>query len=131
MRRELLGGVMATGILVLVAACFSERGAATGPSADACVVDLDPGQFGSTVVAIRNFAFLPVTVHVKAGGKVTWVNCETPGTPSHTTTADGGAWQSALLDPGVTYTTTLPTPGTYAYHCEPHPSMQATVVVDP
>jgi len=131
MRRELLLGMMATGLLVLVAACFSERSTTTGPSADACAIELEPDEFGSTIVAIRNFAFLPTSVRVKAGGKVTWVNCESAGIPSHTTTADNGDWQSPLLDPGATHAVTFPTAGTYSYHCDPHPSMQATVIVDP
>lgn len=131
MMRQVLGGVAAAGILVLAAACFSERGTSTGPSADACAVDLEPDQFGSTLIAIRNFAFLPTPVRVKVGGKVTWLNCEPAGTPSHTTTADASAWQSPLLDPGLTYTFTFNTPGTFAYHCDPHPTMQAQVIVDP
>lgn len=130
MIRKIAGGLVMAGVLALAAACFSERGS-VGPSGGDCRVDLDPSQFGTTIVAIENFAFLPASVNVKVGGKVTWVNCEPPGTPAHTTTADGGAWGSALLDPGVTYTFTFATAGTYAYHCEPHPSMTGTVVVDP
>ncbi len=131
MIRQIFGGVTAAGLLVLAAACFSERGTNTGPTADACAIDLEPDQFGSTVIAIRDFAFLPTPVRIKAGGKVTWLNCEDSGVPSHTASADGGAWQSGLLDPGATFTVTLTTPGTFAYHCEPHPFMQAAVIVDP
>jgi plastocyanin len=131
MRRAFFGSVVAGGILLLAAGCFSERGAATGPSADACTIRLEPDQFGSTLVAIRNFAFLPATVRIKAGGQVTWLNCESPGIPAHTSTADNGAWQSPLLDIGDTYAVTFATAGTFTYHCDPHPSMQASVIVDP
>jgi plastocyanin len=117
-------------LLALAAGCFSERGA-TGPSGGSCDVSLGPSQYGSTIVAIQGFAFNPAPVRVKVGGKVTWLNCEPAGTPSHTTTADLGAWSSPLLDPGLTYTATFNSVGTFAYHCEPHPSMTAQVVVDP
>jgi plastocyanin len=130
MIRRLVGGLSMLGVIALAAACFSER-SATGPSVGSCSVTLDPAQFGSTIVAIRNFAFTPTPVHVRTGGTVTWVNCEPAGTPSHTTTADGGAWGSPLLDPGLTYTATFNTAGTFTYHCEPHPSMTASVIVDP
>lgn len=130
MIRKTVGGIAILGVLALGTACFSER-SATGPSAGACSVSLDPSQFGSTIVAIRGFAFAPTPVHVRLGGKVTWINCEPAGTPSHTTTADGGAWSSAPLDPGLSYTATFNAAGTFAYHCEPHPSMTASVIVDP
>jgi plastocyanin len=121
----------ALALLLVAAACFSEHGGATGPSAGACNVSLDPSQFGSTIIAIRNFAFEPTPTHVKAGNKVTWLDCEPTGTEAHTTTADGGAWTSSLLNTGGTYTFLFPTPGTFAYHCETHPSMTASIVVDP
>jgi plastocyanin len=125
-----LSGVLALASLVIfAAACFSDRGQATAPQGT-CDVPLSPPQFGSTVIVISGFAFTPGSVHIRAGGKVTWVNCETPGTPSHTTTADGGAWSSPLIDPGSTYTVSFNTPGTFAYHCTPHPFMTAEVVVE-
>jgi plastocyanin len=130
MTGKLVGLVSPLVLLAVLAGCFSERGVA-GPSGGSCTVSLAPSQHGSTVVAIQGFAFDPTLVRVKVGGSVTWVNCEPPGTPSHTTTADGGAWGSPLLDPGATYTTTFNSAGTFAYHCEPHPSMTAQVIAEP
>jgi len=130
MLRLLAGGLSLLGMLILGTACFSDRNA-TGPGTDACSVTLDPSQFGSTIVAIRDFAFTPTPVHVRAGGTVTWVNCEPAGTPAHTTTADAGAWNSPLLEPGTSYSATFNSAGTFSYHCTPHPSMVAAVVVDP
>ena len=122
------GAVAVLGVLAAAAACYSDR-SGTGPSAGSCTANLDPGQFGSVIVAIEGFAFHPATVQVPAGGKVTWVNCEPAGTPSHTTTSDNGVWGSSLLDPGTTYSVTFPNAGTFAYHCEPHPSMTGQVIV--
>jgi len=128
MIRRIGGGLVVAGLLAFAAGCYSDR-SGTGPSAASCTANLDPGAFGSVIVAIQGFAFNPTPVHVAVGGKVTWVNCEPEGTPSHTTTAENGGWSSSLLDPGTSYTFTFPTAGTFAYHCQPHPSMTAQVVV--
>lgn len=127
MRLQGIGGLV---VLLIVAACFSDRNA-TGPTTSRCNISLTPPQFGSTLIVIGGFAFQPTPVHVPVGGKLTWLNCEPAGTPSHTTTADGGAWASTLLDPGQTFTVTLSTAGTFGYHCEVHPSMIAQIIVDP
>ena len=115
--------------LAVVAACFSEHGATT-PTGTSCTIGLDSSQYGSTIVAIQDFLFLPTPAHVRAGGKITWLNCE-PGTLAHTTTADGGTWDSNVLASGQTFTFTFPTAGTFAYHCDIHPSMTAAIIVDP
>ena len=113
-----------------VAGCFSER--TSGPSTDltACTASLPSDAFGSTIVIIRDFAFTPAQVHVKAGTRVTWVNCGPPGTDSHTSTADAGAWNSPLLAPGNTFTQSFPAVGVFPYHCIPHPGMLGTVTVE-
>lgn len=123
------GGLAVLGAVTLSLACYSERGA-TGPSGGTCRVALDPAQFGSVIISIEGFAFQQTPVHVDVGGKVTWVNCETDGTP-HTATADGGAWDSGQLAPEDTYTATFAAAGTFAYHCDLHPGMTAQVIVDP
>ena len=114
----------------LPAACFSERAQVTAPTGGRCSVPLDPSVVGTTLVAIRDFAFAPTELRIKAGTTVTWVNCEPPATPSHTSTSDQGVWNSPLLDPGTTFSRTFDQPGTFAFHCEPHPFMTATVVVE-
>jgi plastocyanin len=116
----------------VVAACFSEH-SNTGPSGGVgatCSLTLDPGVSGSTLVAIRGFAFLPNDLHVKVGGSVTWLNCEPPGTPSHTTTSNQGVWNSPLLEPGAVFTQTFNTPGVFAYICAVHPFMTASITVE-
>jgi plastocyanin len=117
---------------VVVAACFSEH-STTGPSGGTsaiCSLPLGPGVGGSTLVAIRGFAFLPNDVHVKAGSSVTWLNCEPAGTPSHTTTSNQGGWQSPLLAPGDAFTQTFNTPGVFPYICTVHPFMTASITVE-
>jgi plastocyanin len=116
----------------VVSACFSEH-STTGPSGGAaatCSLSLQPGVSGSTLIAIRSFAFLPPDVHIKAGSSVTWLNCEPTGGSSHTTTSNGGVWNSALLAPGDGFTQTFDTPGVFPYICAVHPFMTASITVE-
>ena len=119
-------------VLVLLAgaaACFSERSSGPSSSIEGCNAQLPAEAFGSTIVIIRNFAFSPASVNVRAGTKVTWVNCGPAGDEAHTSTADGGAWNSPLLAPGATYTQEFSATGSFPYHCTPHPGMKGTVTV--
>ncbi|MFF3517455.1 plastocyanin/azurin family copper-binding protein [Streptomyces sp. NPDC002573] len=81
-----------------------------------------------SAVAIKNFAFSPTTLKVKAGTTVTWTNQDTdPHTV--TSTASGGPLHSAALATHATYSYTFTKPGTYAYLCTIHPFMTGTVEV--
>ncbi|MFE6887181.1 cupredoxin family copper-binding protein [Streptomyces sp. NPDC057694] len=83
---------------------------------------------GNTV-AIKNFAFAPATLTVKAGTKVTWTNQDTD---AHTVTGQNGApLRSPALDTGKSYSYTFTKPGSYAYLCTIHPFMTAKVTVTP
>ncbi len=77
-------------------------------------------------VRIVQFAFVPVSLDVPAGTRVSWLN-DDPA--PHTVTADGGAFDSRQLDPGASYSIALDRPGTFEFHCEIHPTMVGTVVV--
>ncbi|MFJ1825661.1 cupredoxin family copper-binding protein [Streptomyces sp. NPDC088178] len=85
----------------------------------------------ANAVTIKNFAFSPAKLTVKAGTKVTWTNTD-PDT--HTVTSkqgSGGPLKSAGLATNATYSYTFTKPGTYAYYCSIHPFMTATVEVTP
>ncbi|MGK2962177.1 MAG: plastocyanin/azurin family copper-binding protein [Gemmatimonadaceae bacterium] len=122
-------GLALAGLALGVAGCVSDRAAGPGIDLEGCNVQLPAEAFGSTIVVIRDFNFSPAQVSVAPGGKVTWVSCEPPGSESHTSTADAGAWSSPLLAPGATFTRQFGAAGTFAYHCEPHPGMRGSVVV--
>jgi plastocyanin len=119
--RHLVVGVLALAGLAVVA-CFSERG--SGPSintAAECRVPVTVIDSMHYLVAMRDFAFHPDTLHVPIGATVTWVNCEDVGQEPHTTTSDTtGIWSSADLTSGNRFSHTFPTPGTFPYHCIPH-----------
>ena len=113
-------------LLAVMAACFSERDA-TGPAEGVCSLPVGEGVPGSTLVIVRAFTFTPSELRVRAGDRVTWVNCDPD---AHTSTADGGAWSSPLLSNGAAFTHTFDAVGDYPYHCEPHPFMTARVIVE-
>lgn len=77
-------------------------------------------------VSIRNFAFGPQAVTVKAGTTVRWTNQDSE---AHTVVSDAGAFSSPVLQPRAGYSFTFTRPGTYSYHCSIHPFMTGKVVV--
>lgn len=118
--------------LAALAGCFSERGVATEPPDGDCNLALDDDDLGTpqVIIAIRNFAFDRPEVRIAPGTRVTWVNCETSTPDPHTTTSDDGVWGSPLLQRGDRFSVTFDETGTFPYHCEPHPSMKGTVIVE-
>jgi plastocyanin len=82
---------------------------------------------GAATVRIANLAFDPATVTIPAGSTVTWRNDDV--TP-HTVTALDNSFDSGIFDPGASFSWTFPEPGSFAYQCQLHPSMQGSVVVE-
>ncbi len=78
----------------------------------------------SATVSIKNLAFSPKTLPVKAGAKVRVKNKD--GT-AHTFTANKGAFDTGDIDGGSSATITVKKPGTYAYHCNIHTFMKGTI----
>ncbi len=72
--------------------------------------------------------YLPTTLSVAVGQKVTWINRDSSG---HTATADDGAFNSDVLNPGQKYTWTPKHPGTYSYSDYTQSTLQGTIVVKP
>ena len=82
---------------------------------------------GAATVRIATLAYDPPAITIPAGSSVTWRNDDV--TP-HTVTALAGPFDSGIFDPGATFSWTFPQPGTFAYQCLLHPSMQGSVVVE-
>jgi plastocyanin len=80
-------------------------------------------------VTIKNFAFTPQTITVKAGTKVTWKNADgvvhhLASTDSMKTTASvTGMFSSGTLSTGRSFSFTYKKKGTYFYECTIHASM--------
>ena len=80
---------------------------------------------GATVT-IGAMKFHADTVEVSAGQAVRWNNSDPLG---HTVTFDETQQGSALINPNGAYIRLFDKPGTYTYHCTPHPFMKGVVVV--
>ena len=123
----LLVGSIGAGATVL--ACFSDRGAGPVSSSAECRVPVTVVDSMHFIVAIRDFGFHPDSLSVPPGATVTWINCDDAGSEPHTTTSDGGVWNSPDLSPGNRFSHTFPAQGAFPYHCTPHPFMLGKVVV--
>ena len=86
-----------------------------------------PAWSANTNVNIQGFAFQPATVTISVGDMVTWTQKDA-GT-QHTVTADDGSFTSQALPVQGTYQHTFSQAGTVKYHCNIHPSMMGSVVV--
>ncbi|HET6315593.1 MAG TPA: plastocyanin/azurin family copper-binding protein [Chloroflexota bacterium] len=89
-------------------------------------------QDADAVVDMQGISFLPKEIHVAPGATVLWTNSSPLG---HTVTADDGAFDSGMVDPGATFSQVFDAPGVYQYFCQPHGAaglvgMSATIVVD-
>jgi len=83
---------------------------------------------GATIgaeVTIRGFHFVTDTITVSAGQAVRWTNADAI---DHTVTFDDGP-ASAMIPQNGGYARRFDQPGTYTYHCTPHPYMKGVVVV--
>lgn len=124
--------VAVAGLMALAVACLSERTTSVSGSAGAeCRLPVGSGVPGATLVIIRDFTFEPASVTVPAGSSVVWLNCDDPGQPAHTSTGDQGGWNSPILATGEVFVQRFDQAGSFAYHCEPHPFMTGTVIVNP
>ena len=74
------------------------------------------------------YSFNPATLTIKVGTQVVWTN--TTDAP-HTVTSDmaGVFGTTGNLTQNHTFMFTFPSAGTFAYHCNVHPYMKATITV--
>jgi plastocyanin len=108
------------GVVVLggsLAALAAGGLALTGPA---------PAAAANQTIQITDSAFGTAVLTVQVGDTVTWTNADDR---PHTVTSQDGAFDSGNLDEGGTFSYTFTAAGTYAYLCEYHPDMRATIVV--
>ena len=78
------------------------------------------------VVHIKDFAYAPEPLRIHVGDTVRFINDDEE---PHTVTATDKSFDSTALDTNGTWTHTFAKAGTFAYFCELHPYMKATVIV--
>jgi|SRR5579872_3648963 len=92
-----------------------------------------PAPPGSTSVTIPSgastqttTAFGPNPLTVSAGTTISWLNSD--GT-THRPLADANQWDAGNIAPGTRSNLTFSTTGRFPYHCQIHPNMTGTIVV--
>ncbi|WP_089245523.1 plastocyanin/azurin family copper-binding protein [Rhodococcoides kyotonense] len=78
-------------------------------------------------VTVVNRAYSPQAITVRVGDTVTWVFDD--GGMTHDVVADDRSFRSPLMV-SDTFAHTFTEPGTFTYHCTPHPDMIGTVIVE-
>ena len=79
-------------------------------------------------IEIKDFAFNPQTITIKAGEKVTWINRDEE--PHTVVSVEKQFKKSTALDTDQEFTITAGVSGTYTYFCSVHPKMTGTIVVE-
>jgi plastocyanin len=124
--RRLSVPVLAMATLVALAACSSGSSAAPGAASAAAPSTAASAAAGAAAVAIKDFAFNPATIQVKAGQSITWTNQDST---AHTVTLDDKSVDSGNIEANATYSHAFAQAGTFSYHCAIHPQMKGTVTV--
>jgi len=77
-------------------------------------------------IAIEDMRFVPATLTVRRGDRVTWINRDLV---PHTATATAKTFDSSSIAPGGAWTYVATEPGTQAYACAFHPTMKGEVSI--
>jgi plastocyanin len=84
------------------------------------------GTVVSIVGDLGSNSYSPNPVKVEVGETITWVNDDSN---LHTTTSNGGIFNSDVLFEGKSFSYAFDREGEYPYFCDIHPGMVGTVVV--
>ena len=76
-------------------------------------------------VAIDNFSFNPATININKGDTIIWTNQDSVPHQIWSDTFNG-----PIITNGQTYSFIFNNVGTYNYHCNIHPSMTGSIVVN-
>lgn len=79
-------------------------------------------------VLIQNYRYQPPVVQIKAGDTVRWINREKRTSHSVVFSPEQGG-ESERFFPDESWQRRFDRPGTYPYHCGPHPEMTGVVEV--
>lgn len=127
-------------LLGVFVACGGGNSYSTNPPPPPPLPPPPPPAPGTVFVTISDNQFAPDTTRIAVGTPVRWTNT---GSAVHSARSDTGSEISSggLAGPhtdqygypvaGATYTKTFSQAGTFPYHCEFHPGMNAAVVVTP
>lgn len=84
------------------------------------------GMVATVNVNIVKFSFDPQNLTIYIGDTVRWTNIDGAG---HTTTSNGGFWDSGTLSNGQSFSYTFNSAGTFPYRCSIHSGITGTITV--
>ena len=85
------------------------------------------GHATNHTVVIKDFAFTPANLTIKAGDTVTWVNQD--GTEHSAWESTNNAFDTGLLSTGQSAALTFASAGSFNYRCRPHGNMRGTITI--
>ncbi|MCX6682531.1 MAG: cupredoxin domain-containing protein [Methanoregula sp.] len=98
------------------------------PPASSVNTPLSQASVSANTIAIKNFAFDPQTMTVKAGSIVRWENRDpVPHRIMFTDKTESG---SDALSPSQSYSKKFDRAGRFSYYCTIHPDMTGTIIVE-
>lgn len=117
--------------VLMLTVCFTACGGYSSPSAPS--TGPTPAPVGSTTVNIASGASTQTTtafgqdpLTIAVGTTISWLNDDTT---THTSQADGNQWSSGNIAPGSRFNFTFASAGRFTYHCQIHPNMVGTIIV--
>jgi plastocyanin len=117
--------------VLMLALCFAACGGYSSPSAPS--TGPTPAPTGSTSVTIAGGASTQTTaafgqnpLTIAAGTTISWLNNDNT---THTSIADANQWSSGNIAPGGRFNFTFASAGRFTYHCQIHPNMVGTIIV--
>jgi len=119
MKKSVLIGVIALVVILAVVGYFLFKPAPVVEKAQGSGIE-------GSAVEIKNFNFNPTKVNIEINQTVVWRNQDNV---THDVVEDSGLFDSDL-EPGEEFSYQFTEAGTYKYHCDIHPSMKGTIVVE-
>lgn len=131
--------LLALAAMIVLAACGGSTGGGSTPTPTTAPAGNTPTATATSsgptmavsITSSGTFAFSPASITIKVGTTVTWTN--NTSAPHTVTSDDGTTFDSGLNTPiganGGTFSFTFTKAGTFSYHCQIHPFMKATVIV--
>ena len=86
----------------------------------------NPARAATHQVSIKSMKFKPASLTIAAGDRVTFVNQDNA---PHTATAKDGSFDTGKLTKGQSASITFGQTGKFAYFCQVHPMMKASITV--
>ena len=116
--KKIIGILVLLSVLALLAGCASQQ-----TQQQTTQQQIQQTEAEKTTVIIKDFAFNPKEITIKAGTEIEWTNQDSV---IHDVTTE---FFDHDINPGESFAYTFDTAGTYEYHCDIHQSMTGTITV--